>query len=49
MLEFRDIDLTSDPLAARQVKAEAVDVEFARKAGELQSLEGQNRYQAGEP
>ncbi len=48
MQEFRDIDLTSDPLAARYVKTESVDVEFAREAGELQSLEGPNRYQPGD-
>ncbi len=48
MLELRDIDLAADPLAARYVKEEIVDVEFASQAGELISLEGPNRYRAGD-
>jgi hypothetical protein len=48
MLELRNIDLTADPLAARYVKEEIVGVEFARQAGELISLEGPNRYRAGD-
>ena len=48
MLELRNIDLTADPLAARYVKEEIVDVEFARQAGDLISLEGPNRYQVGD-
>ncbi len=48
MLQLRDIDLTTDPLAARYVKSETVAVEFARQAGELISLEGPNRYQPGD-
>ena len=48
MLELRDIDLAADPLAARYVKEEIVSVEFARQAGELMSLEGPNRYRAGD-
>jgi hypothetical protein len=48
MLELKAIDLAADPLAARYVKNEIVGVEFARQAGELISLEGPNRYQAGD-
>lgn len=48
MLELKNIDLVSDPLAARYVKAETVSVIFAQQAGELASLEGPNRYQAGD-
>ncbi len=48
MLELRNIDLTTDPLAERYVKTEIVTVAFARQAGELASLEGPNRYQPGD-
>ena len=48
MLELTDIDLTTDPLAARYAKTETVSVTFAQHAGELQSLEGPNRYQVGD-
>ncbi|MBI5110028.1 MAG: PGDYG domain-containing protein [Rhodocyclales bacterium] len=48
MLELKAINLAADPLAARYVKNEIVTVEFARHAGELTSLEGPNRYQAGD-
>jgi len=48
MLELADIDLTTDPAAARYVKDEVVDVAFARNAGELISREGPNRYQPGD-
>lgn len=48
MLELRAIDLAADPQAARYVKDEVVRVEFARQPGELQSLEGPNRYRAGD-
>ena len=48
MLELKEIDLATDPLAARYVKNEMVTVAFAREAGELLSLEGPNRYQAGD-
>ena len=48
MQDFRDIDLAADPLAARYVKTETVEVEFARQPGELVSLEGPNRYQPGD-
>lgn len=48
MRDLLDIDLRTDPLAARYVKSETVDVEFARQAGELVSLEGPNRYQPGD-
>jgi len=46
--EFRNIDLAADPSAARYVKSETVTVEFAKVAGELISLEGPNRYCAGD-
>jgi len=48
MLELKNIDLTTDPAASRYVKTEIVTVTFAREAGELASLEGPNRYQAGD-
>ncbi len=48
MLELRQIDLATDPLAARYVKEETVSVEFAREAGELVSLEGPNRFSPGD-
>lgn len=48
MLELKNIDLTTDPAAAPYVKTEVVAVTFARQDGELQSLEGPNRYAAGD-
>jgi hypothetical protein len=48
MLALQDIDLATDPAAARYVKTEIVAVEFARRDGELLSLEGPNRYRAGD-
>jgi hypothetical protein len=48
MLALQDIDLATDPAAARYVKTEIVAVEFARQDGELISLEGPNRYRAGD-
>jgi hypothetical protein len=48
MLDLTGTDLSTDPLAARYVKTELVDVTFADKAGELISLEGPNRYQPGD-
>ena len=48
MLELKNIDLTTDRSAARYVKTEIVAVTFAQQAGELISLEGPNRYQAGD-
>ena len=48
MLELRQIDLATDPRAARYIKEETVSVEFAREAGELTSLEGPNRYRQGD-
>jgi len=48
VLELTCIDLTNDPDASRYVKSETVTVSFARQAGELASLEGQNRYRAGD-
>ena len=48
MLELTNIDLTTDPAAASYVKSEIVSVSFAQAEGELQSLEGPNRYQLGD-
>ena len=48
MLELKNIDLTTDPLAARYVKTEVVTVTFARQEGELISLEGPNQYRVGD-
>ena len=48
MLELGNIDLATDPLAARYIKTEIVSVEFARSDGELISTEGPNRYRAGD-
>ncbi len=48
MIKLTDIDLTADPAAERYVKTEIVTVAFARQDGELLSLEGPNRYQAGD-
>ena len=48
MLELNNIDLGADPHAARFVKTEIVTVAFARQGGELISLEGPNRYAAGD-
>jgi hypothetical protein len=48
MIELKDIDLRTDPAAARYVKDETVAVEFAVTHGELMSLEGPNRYSPGD-
>lgn len=48
MIEFTDIDLRTDILAARYVKTEIVEVAFAEQPGELASPEGPNRYQVGD-
>jgi len=48
MRELTNIDLSTDPLAARFVKTEIVDVAFAVESGELLSLEGRNSYVAGD-
>lgn len=48
MIELANIDLTSDPSAASYVKTEVVSVRFAAGDGELLSLEGPNRYAAGD-
>ena len=48
MLHLTQIDLAADPLAARFIKTEVVQVMFAREPGELISLEGPNKYQAGD-
>ena len=43
MIEFTDIDLRTDILAARYVKTEIVEVAFAEQPGELASPEGPNQ------
>ena len=48
MLELKHIDLRTDPQARRVVKDETVTVAFAEADGELMSLEGPNRYIAGD-
>lgn len=48
MLELKNLDLRDDALAARYVKDETVQVEFAGAAGALMSLEGANRYEPGD-
>ncbi|MDN7745655.1 PGDYG domain-containing protein [Burkholderia multivorans] len=48
MLELKHLDLRTDPQARRVVKDETVTVAFADAAGELMSLEGPNRYVAGD-
>ena len=48
MLDLKNIDLTTDSSAACYVKTEIVTVTFAQQEGELLSLEGPNRYQAGD-
>jgi hypothetical protein len=48
MLQVQDVDLTTDPAAARYIKTEIVEVVFARQEGELGSLEGPNRYRPGD-
>lgn len=48
MIELKDIDLCADPAAGRYMKDEVVVVEFAATSGELMSLEGANRYVAGD-
>ena len=48
MIAFQNIDLRSDPAAARYVKDETVTVQFAREDGSLISLEGPNRYARGD-
>ncbi len=48
MLALEHIDLATDPAAARYVKSEVVTVAFALESGELISLEGPNRYLAGD-
>ncbi|AOJ03534.1 MULTISPECIES: PGDYG domain-containing protein [Burkholderia] len=48
MIELKNVDLRNDPGALRVVKDETVQVEFAAQPGELMSLEGPNRYAAGD-
>jgi hypothetical protein len=48
MIELSNIDLRTDAAAQRFVKDETVHVEFASGEGELMSLEGPNRYTAGD-
>jgi hypothetical protein len=48
MLELKNIDLATDKAARQYVKTESVVVGFAQDDGELVSLEGLNRYRAGD-
>ena len=48
MQTLSDIDLRTDPAAARYIKEEVVQVTFAAEPGELVSREGPNRYQPGD-
>ncbi|HQT25916.1 MAG: hypothetical protein B7X10_02535 [Burkholderiales bacterium 21-58-4] len=48
MIELQNIDLRGDPDACLYVKEETVEVVFAREDGEIMSLEGANRYRAGD-
>jgi len=48
MLALENVDLRTDPRAARYVKNETVHVIFAQRAGEVASREGPNRYAAGD-
>jgi hypothetical protein len=48
VVHLSGVDLATDPRAQPYVKDETVEVEFAAQAGELASLEGPNRYQAGD-
>jgi hypothetical protein len=48
MRTLQDIDLSRDPDAAAYLKSETVQVAFARQPGELASLEGPNRFAAGD-
>src|SRR5579863_5524759 len=47
-MHFEAIDLRQDAHASCYVKDETVEVVFARSAGSIQSLEGANRYGAGD-
>lgn len=48
MMHLEHIDLTQDPAASRYLKTEIVQVDFAKTAGTLVSLEGPNQYQVGD-
>ena len=48
MLALGNVDLRTDPQAARYVKNETVQVVFAQRAGEIASREGPNRYAVGD-
>lgn len=48
MIALEHLDLRADPAAQRVVKDETVTVAFAQADGELMSLEGPNRYVAGD-
>lgn len=48
MIELKHIDLRLDPDARWYVKEEVVRVAFASEPGEILSLEGANRYLAGD-
>lgn len=48
MIRLENIDLRHDPEARTYIKDEVVQVAFAREPGSLISLEGPNRYAAGD-
>lgn len=48
MLKLSDVDLSRDSHAARYVKSEVVQVEFASEPGVLQSRVGPNHYASGD-
>src|SRR5450432_1418907 len=48
MLDLGCPDLAADPASVRVVKSEIVSVEFAMRAGELESSVGKNRYAVGD-
>jgi hypothetical protein len=48
MIRIEDIQLESDPSAARFEKRERVAVRFANSSGSLASREGANRYEPGD-
>lgn len=48
VMHLSDIDLDTDPGAARFIKTEVVHAVFAQVTGELVSLEGPNTYQVGD-
>lgn len=47
-MDFASLDLRQDRGAAPYIKAETVEVDFAREPGTLASREGTNHYRAGD-